>query len=172
MILSLFALLMFPFLGTGGRALAQNRTDYINTGLGYLLENNVEGTVSFEHETKYHNAWEYFVSASLKYEECKDCGHICDESFWNNYNTVAFGVAYKPCVIRGRNHHGNLRFGASVGCATGNDIVTGLHAGYEHSYTLHSGWQLYWQVKCDGMINGKDAIRGGIAAGIKIPCKK
>ena len=172
MVLSLFALLMFPLLGTGGRAFAQNRTDHINLGVGYLFENTLEGTLSFEHETKYHNSWEYFINSSLKYEDCKDCGHICNESFWSNYNTIGGGVCYKPCIVRGRNNHGNLRLGASGNYASTGSFVTGLHVGYEHSYALRSGWNMYWQVKCDGHINGQDAISGGFVIGLKIPCKK
>ena len=172
MVLSLFALLMFPLLGTGGRAFAQNRTDHINLGVGYLIENTLEGTLSFEHETKYHNSWEYFINSSLKYEDCKDCGHICNESFWSNYNTIGGGVCYKPCIVRGRNNHGNLRLGASGNYASTGSFVTGLHVGYEHSYALRSGWNMYWQVKCDGHINGRDAISGGFVIGLKIPCKK
>ena len=172
MVLSLFALLMFPLLGTGGRAFAQNRTDHINFGVGYLIENTLEGTLSFEHETKYHNSWEYFINSSLKYEDCKDCGHICNESFWSNYNTIGGGVCYKPCIVRGRNNHGNLRLGASGNYASTGSFVTGLYVGYEHSYALRSGWNMYWQVKCDGHINGQDAISGGFVIGLKIPCKK
>lgn len=172
MVLSLFALLMFPLLGTGGRAFAQNRTNHINLGVGYLIENTLEGTLSFEHETKYHNSWEYFINSSLKYEDCNDCGHICNESFWNNYNTIGGGVCYKPCVVRSRNNHGNLRLGASGNYASTGSFVTGLHVGYEHSYALRSGWNMYWQVKCDGHINGRDAISGGFVIGLKIPCKK
>ena len=174
LILSMFTLLA-PLLGAGegfSSASAQDHTDHINFGVSYLVENNLEATIAFEHETKYHNSWEYFINASLKYEECNDCGHICDESFWSNYNTVGCGVAYKPCITRGRNNHGNLRIGASGNYTTDKPFVTGFHLGYEHDYALRSGWNLYWQLKCDAMINGRDTFRGGIALGFKLPCGK
>ena len=67
----------------------------------------------YEHETNYNNAWEFFANGYLQWKDCETCGHICPESFWRNYRTYGFGVAYKPCVVRGRNHYGNLRIGAS-----------------------------------------------------------
>ena len=44
-----------------------------------------------------------------------------------------------------------------------------VHAGYEHNYSLRKGWQIYWQVKTDLCINGKDLFRTGIVLGFKIP---
>ena len=41
------------------------------------------------------------------------------------------GIVYKPCVNRGRNHHGNVRIGASGGSDL-HDFVGGVHLGYEH----------------------------------------
>ena len=174
LILSLFTLLALVLGARQGlsSASAQNRTNHINIGVGYMLESTMDATLSFEHETKYHNSWEYFATASLKYDECADCGHICTDSFWHNYNTIGGGIAYKPCVMRGRNNHGNLRIGASGNWSSESKFVTGLHLGYEHDYALQSGWNLYWQLKCDGMINGRDKIHGGIAIGIKIPTGK
>ena len=43
--------------------------------------------------------------------------------------------------------------------------------GYEHSYALRKGWELFWQAKCDLMIKGKDLFRTGIVIGVKIPSK-
>ena len=96
--------------------------------------------------------------------------HVCPKSFWRNYRTYSFGVAYKPCVTRGRNHYGSLRIGAS-GEATRRSSFAGLHFGYEHNYVLRAGWTLYWQVKGDVMIKGADVLRTGVALGIKLPIK-
>ena len=79
-------------------------------------------------------------------------------------------MAYKPCVVWGRNHYGNLRIGASAGSDT-NKFLAGLHFGYEHNYVLRSGWTLYWQVKSDMMIKGADLFRTGIVLGVKLPIK-
>ena len=88
---------------------AQSHSDRITFGIGLLYERGLDATLAWEHETKYHNAWEYFVNGYLKWDECESCGHVCPESFWKNYRTWGVGVAYKPCVWRGRNNYGNLR---------------------------------------------------------------
>ena len=59
-----------------------------------------------------------------------------------------FGVAYKPCVIRGRNHHGNIRISGMAGSDT-EKFVGGGSVGYEHSYTLHNDWEVFFLVKED-----------------------
>lgn len=150
---------------------AQSHSDRISLSVGALYERGLDATLSWEHETKYHNAWEYFVNGYLKWEECASCNHVCPESFWHSYNTWGVGIAYKPCVVRGRNHYGNLRIGASGGSNT-HDFLAGIHVGYEHNYALLHGWQLYWQAKCDLMVpDRKDLFRTGIVLGFKIPTK-
>lgn len=156
----------------GITANAQSNSNRISLGVGCLYERGLDATLSWEHETKYHNAWEYFVNGYIKWDDCPDCGHVCPESFWNNYRTWSVGIAYKPCVSRGRNNHGNLRIGASAGSNT-NDFLGGFHVGYEHSYALRKGWQLYWQAKCDLLVpNKEDLFRTGIVLGFKIPTGK
>ena len=51
-------------------AFAQAHSDRISLGVGLLYENGLDATLSWEHETKYHNAWEYFVNGYLKWDEC------------------------------------------------------------------------------------------------------
>lgn len=106
----------------------------------------------------------------LQWKDCETCGHICPESFWRNYRTYGFGVAYKPCVVRGRNHYGNLRIGASGGSDT-KRFLGGIHLGYEHNYVLRSGWVFFWQAKGDVMIKGADLLRAGVVLGVKLPVK-
>ena len=72
-------------------------------------------------------------------------------------------------MVRGRNHYGSFRFGGSLGSDT-HRVLGGVHAGYEHNYRL-GGWQVYWQVKSDLMIKGKDLFRTGIVLGVKLPVK-
>ena len=81
------------------------------------------------------------------------------------------GAAYKPCVLRSRNRHGNLRIGGSLG-SDKHKVLGGIHVGYEHSYALRGGWKLFWQVKSDLMIKGKDLFRTGVVIGVKIPTGK
>ena len=97
---------------------AQNNSDRLSLGVGCLYQNGLDLTLSYEHEGKYHHAWEFFANAYIKWAECASCKHICPESFWKNYHSYGFGVAYKPCVVRGRNHYGNVRIGASAGSDT------------------------------------------------------
>ena len=88
----------------------------------------------------------------------------------DSYRSYGFGVAYKPCVVRGRNHYGSLRIGASAGSDT-KKFLGGLHFGYEHNYVLRSGCTLYWQVKSDMMIKGADLLRTGVVLGVKLPIR-
>lgn len=149
---------------------AQDNTGRVQLGVGLLYEKGMDLTLAYEHETRYHNAWEYFGNVYLEWDECASCGHICPESFWNNYNTWGLGVAYKPCVIRGRNNHGNFRIGASLG-SDRHHVLGGIHVGYEQNYSLRGGWKLFWQVKSDLMIEGKDLFRTGAVIGVKLPTR-
>lgn len=151
-------------------AKADDRNGRIQVGTGLLYRNGMDLTVTYEYETNYHHAWEFFGNVYLKWEECADCKHVCPESFWNHYNTWGVGAAYKPCVFRSRNQHGNLRIGASLG-SDRHRVLGGIHAGYEHNYALRKGWELFWQVKTDLMIKGEDLFRTGVVVGVKIPVK-
>ena len=140
-------LVVICFMASMTPAMAQQNSDRISLGFGCLYERGLDVTLSYEYETKYHNAWEYFANGSY-----------------------GFGFAYKPCVARGRNHHGNMRIGASAGSDT-DRFLGGIHLGYEQNYTLRHGWKLFWQVKTDVMIKGEDLFRTGIVLGVKLPVK-
>ena len=77
-----------------GTANAQNRSGRLSLGTGLLYERGMDLTLAYEYETKYHNSWEFFANAYLKWDDCSECNHICPKSFWNNYNSYGFGVAY------------------------------------------------------------------------------
>ena len=162
-----FTALMLAVVTT---ATADDRHGHVQIGTGLLYERGMDLTIGYEYETNYHHAWEFFGNVYLKWDECEDCGHVCPESFWNHYNTWGVGAAYKPCVFRSRNHHGNLRLGGSLG-SDRDRVLGGIHVGYEHSYALRKGWKLFWQAKCDLMIKGEDLFRTGIVIGVKIPTK-
>ena len=102
-----FALSSFAS-GTSAQSSNRNR---LMLGCGALYERGFDATVAYEHETKYHHAWEYFATGYLKYRDDPAAGHVTEKSFWDSYNTWHVGIAYKPCVSRGRNHHGNARLG-------------------------------------------------------------
>ena len=150
------------------KAQMSSNVNHINVSAGVLYQRGLDATVSFEHKTKYHNAWEFFVSGYIKWEKDAETGKVTHDSFFHSYCTYNAGITYKPCVIRGRNHHGNLRIGASVGSDT-EDVIGIGHIGYEHTYALYSGWEVFWQLREDITIGGKDLLRTGVALGVKIP---
>lgn len=157
-------------LAVSATAFAGDRDGRVSFGVGLLYENGLDATLSYERENAYHNAWEFFANGYLKWDKCASCGHVCPDSFWKNYRSWSIGAVYKPCVVRGRNHYGSFRFGGSLGSDT-HRVLGGVHAGYEHNYRLRGGWQVYWQVKSDLMIKGKDLFRTGIVLGVKLPVK-
>ena len=149
-------------------AMAQRNSNHVSLGIGALYERGLDATLSFEHETNYHNAWEFFANGYLKWDKCAECNHVTPDSFWKNYRTWSVGAAYKPCVVRGKNNFGNVRFGASGGSDT-HKFIGIIHLGYEHNYALKKGWKLFWQVKTDLAIKGEDLLRTGVVIGIKLP---
>ena len=163
-------MIIVAVLAVSATAFAGDRDGRVSFGIGLLYENGLDATLSYERENAYHNAWEFFANGYLKWDKCASCGHVCPDSFWKNYRSWSIGAAYKPCVVRGRNHYGSFRFGGSLGSDTPK-VLGGVHAGYEHNYRLRGGWQVYWQVKSDLMIKGKDLFRTGIVLGVKLPVK-
>ena len=133
---------------------AQSNSNRISLGVGALYERGFDATISVEHETKNHNAWEYYLNGYVKYAKDNTVGHITKDSFWYSYRTWGLGIAYKPCVYRAKNAYGSLRLGGGIG---------------SENYVLRHGWQLYWQVKSDVCINGKDLFRTGVVLGFKLP---
>lgn len=147
---------------------AQSNQNHLQLSVGALYERGFDATLSYEHETSYHNAWEFFANGYLKYDIDPEAGHVTKKSFWRNYRTWSLGVAYKPCVRRGRNHHGNFRIGIAGGSNLDHWIGIGT-VGYEHTYTLRHGFELFFLVKEDVVISGRDMFRTGVALGFKLP---
>lgn len=80
-------LMAMLFIVTLTSSHAQDGSNRISLSTGVLYERGLDLTLSYEHETKYHNAWEYFGNVYLKWDECASCGHVCPDSFWKNYRT-------------------------------------------------------------------------------------
>ena len=59
----------------------------------------MDATLAYEHEINYRHAREFFANGYLQWALCASCKHICPDSFWRNYRTYGFGVAYKPCQM-------------------------------------------------------------------------
>lgn len=166
----LYGILVFVLLLVtyNSRACAQDNDNHVRLSVGALYENGLEATVAYNHSGKYHNAWEYFATYYIKVAEDAEAGHITKQSFWHDYNTWHVGIAYKPCVSRGRNHHGHARIGASGGSDL-HHFVGGFHVGYEHVYALKDGWELFFQVKEDVMVRAEDIFRTGVTVGVSVP---
>lgn len=79
---------------------AQRGSGRLSLGAGLLYKNGLDVTLAYEHEMNYRHAWEFFANGYLQWAECESCKHVCPKSFWQNYRTYGFGVAYKPCVTR------------------------------------------------------------------------
>ena len=161
-------LFMFMFCSSPVCAQPGSNINHLQLSVGALYERGFDTTLAYEHETKYHNAWEYFINGYIKYADDPEAGHITKNSFWNHYRTWLFGIAYKPCIVRHRNGHGNFRFGLMAGSDT-KKFIGGGTVGYEHSYALRHGWEFFFQVKSDFVIRGKDFFRTGVALGMKVP---
>lgn len=165
----LLLLLLLALLFVSRKSMAQSSNQWrAMLAVGVSYERGLDATVSFEKELKYHNALEFFATGYLQWDTDEHAGHITKESFWHSYNTWSVGMAYKPCLHRGRNHHGNLRLGVSGGSDLSYFIGI-VHVGYEHSYALKGGWELFFQLKEDVAIGAKDLWRTGGALGVKIP---
>ena len=151
------------------RVQAQSNNNYLTLGIGAFLEGAVDATVAYEHSTRNHNSWEFFGSYYVQYEDDPVAGHITKQSFWHSYNSWHLGICYKPCVSRGRNHHGNVRIGATCGSDL-SDFIGGIHLGYEHTYALYRGWEVFFQIKENVIIpRSSDLFRTGVCVGVKIP---
>ena len=144
-------------------ARAQDNSNRIGVGVGAFYRPAASATLFWEHETRYHNAWEFFATGSLKLDDLEDLGA--------NYRCWGVGAAWKPCVFRARNRYGSARIGVSLGAAP-TDFLAGIHAGWQHSYALRKGWQFYWQAGVDVMLPRRDDLfRVGAGVGIKMPVR-
>ena len=144
-------------------ARAQDNSNRIGVGVGAFYRPAASATLFWEHETRYHNAWEFFAAGSLKLDDIEDLGA--------NYRCWGVGAAWKPCVFRARNRYGSARIGVSLGAAP-TDFLAGIHAGWQHSYALRRGWQFYWNAGVDVMLPRRDDLfRFGAGVGIKMPVR-
>ena len=144
-------------------ARAQDNSNRIGVGVGAFYRPAASATLFWEHETRYHNAWEFFATGSLKLDDLEDLGA--------NYRCWGVGAAWKPCVFRARNRYGSARIGVSLGAAP-TDFLAGIHSGWQHSYALRKGWGFYWQAGVDVMLPRRDDLfRVGAGIGFKMPVR-
>ena len=145
--------------------LAQNNWDRIGIGAGGGYSPRAEAVLFWEHETSYHNAWEVFLAGSLSLENMH--GNLWED----NGKTWGAGAAWKPCVVRSRNNYGALRLAALLGAAP-KEFSAGLYAGYQHSWVLRGGWQLYWQSGVTLTLPRRGDLFGiSTGVGVKMPVR-
>ena len=142
---------------------AQDNSNRIGVGFGAFYRPATSVSLFWEHETHYHNAWEFFASGSMKLDDIENLG--------TNYRCWGVGAAWKPCLYRARNRYGSARIGVSLGAAP-TDFLAGIHAGWQQSYALRRGWQFYWNAGMDVMLPKRDDLfRAGAGIGIKMPVR-
>lgn len=89
-------LVVICFMASMTPAMAQQNSDRISLGFGCLYERGLDVTLSYEYETKYHNAWEYFANGYIKWNECASCGHVCPESFGTTTAVMVSALPISP----------------------------------------------------------------------------
>lgn len=166
LVLSLTLLLCFS-----SAAYAESHGHRLSIGVGAAYGDWLGTSISYEFESRHHNAVEVAATGFLHYDDCPSCGHVCPESFWHNYNLFSAGVAWKPCVLTRKNSWGNLRLGAGIG-TTGEDVVPSILLGYERNYALRSGCSFFWQLRTDVLFNSTELFRPGAFIGFKFPIYK
>lgn len=149
-------------------ALAGDGETRVGLSAGVLWPGILNGTLHVDYETRYHNAWEVYVDAFTKWEECRDCGKVCRESFWKSNYGLGIGAAYKPAVHRSRNSVGRVRMGADIGTCD-RSFSLGVELGYEYVWTFRNRMQFVLQQKNEITFWGKPTWRFGGLVGIRLP---
>lgn len=159
-------LLIVPLLAAFALpSIAQDRSDRIGVGAGLSYRPAADALLFWEHETRYHNAWEVSVEGQLLLPESLSV----DTRLWDGGKRWGVGAAYKPCIYRARNRYGSVRLGVCLG-ASPSEFQASLQVGWQQSYALRGGWQFYWQAGASVTLpkwGGLFHAGGGV--GIKIP---
>lgn len=136
--------------------------------LGVLYPGILNGTLSVDFETSYHNAFEVYLDAFTEWKDCPDCGKVCKESFWKSNYGLGIGAAYKPVVSRSRNSVGRFRLGADIGTAH-RGFALGVELGYEHVWTFKNNIQFVFQQKNEVTFWAKPTWKFGGLIGLRLP---
>ena len=116
-------LMIAVLLLTAVMAKAQDNTNRIGVGLGGYYRPAASMTLFWEHETRYHNAWEFYAEGNLLFRN----GLSQVSQLWDSAGKQwGVGVAWKPCVYRARNRYGSARIGVTLGAAA-TDFLAGIH---------------------------------------------
>lgn len=135
---------------------------------GLMYPGVLNGVLSVDFETRYHNAFEFYIDAFTEWKDCQDCGKVCKESFWKSNYALGVGAAYKPVVHRSRNSVGRFRIGADIGTSS-REFALGIEAGYEYVWTFKNNVQFVLQQKNELTFWGRPTWKIGGMVGIRLP---
>lgn len=141
---------------------------HIGIQAGILYPGMLNGTFSVDFETRYHNAFEFYLDAFTQWKDCPDCGKVCKDSFWKSNYGLSIGAAYKPTVARTRNSVGRFRMGGDIGTAK-RGFALGVELGYEHVWTFKNNVQFVFQQKNEVTFWAKPTWRFGGLIGLRLP---
>lgn len=68
-------------------------------------------------------------------------------------------------TVHAQSHGNHLML--DIGASYPRGLKTAI--AYEHTYNLYYGWSVFFQIKEDIIIRGKDTFRTGATIGVKIP---
>lgn len=135
---------------------------------GVMFPGILNGVLSVDIETSYHNAIEFYLDAFTEWKDCPDCGKVCKESFWKSNYGLGVGAAYKPVVHRSRNSVGRFRMGADIGTCN-REFSMGIELGYEYVWTFRNNVQFVLQQKNECTFWGRPTWRFGGLVGLRLP---
>lgn len=135
---------------------------------GLMYPGVLNGVLSVDFETRYHNAFEFYIDAFTEWKDCQDCGKVCKESFWKSNYALGVGAAYKPVVHRSRNSVGRFRIGADIGTCS-REFALGIEAGYEYVWTFKNNVQFVLQQKNELTFWGRPTWKFGGMVGFRLP---
>ena len=141
---------------------------HIGIQAGILYPCMLNGTLSVDFETRYHNAFEFYLDAFTQWKDCPDCRKVCKDSFWHSNYGLSVGAAYKPTVARTRNSVGRFRMGGDIGTAN-RGFALGVELGYEHVWTFKNNVQFVFQQKNEVTFWAKPTWRFGGLIGLRLP---
>ena len=143
---------------------------HVGIQAGLMYPSLLNGVLSVDFETRYHNAFEVYIDAFTQWEDCIDCGKVCRESFWKTNYGLGIGAAYKPVVHRSRNSFGRFRMGADIGTCS-RKFSMGVELGYEYVWTFRNNVQFVIQQKNEVTFWGRPTWRFGGLLGFRLPLK-
>ena len=90
-------LMIAVLLMTAVMAKAQDNTNRIGVGLGGYYRPAASMTLFWEHETRYHNAWEFFAEGRVLFHgDLSQLSQVSHLSLKGQWDSVGQGVTLRP----------------------------------------------------------------------------